>query len=727
MSGSGRAVEFRQDIQGLRAVAVLLVIADHSGVRWLTGGFVGVDVFFVVSGYLITLLLLKEAASTGRIRIGEFYARRARRILPAASLVIVVTMVYAAHEASLSRVRELRADGVWSAFFAANIHFSRLQTDYFAQGPEPSPFQHYWSLAVEEQFYLVWPLLLAVVLLAVARAASRDAMRTRVVTGLLVVIIAASLAWSVHQTMSAPATTYYSSPARAWELAVGALVATCEPRLTGLSALTRGGLGIGGLIAIGSASVLYGSDSAFPGWRALVPVLGAAALITAGVAGQSGPTRVLTLAPLTWLGALSYSLYLWHWPVLVLGPLSSPWSGPRATATLLAVTLVLSVATYYLVENPLRRQPFLRRGRRGLVLWPVTVSVVLVGATVAERQSEELLQARLNPVSGGVPTAEATTNAKGQPFPHTPPTLSPQLPIARRLGEALRAADDGSPVPLPLTNLPEPPDRPFPLPGRCIANSLETSPAEVCPLGRTDARPTMVVLGDSQAGEWLPAINQLGEADGYRVLPLIKLGCSPFDVPEVDGSGAYAWPCTEFRDWAAADIASLAPAVVIVGSEAMSPRMRAAPGRDLSETWVDGVSGLVDHLRGDGARVVVLADTPDLSFDPVDCLTSPHSRLQDCIGAPHPGLADANRTTRTAAEEAGAGYVDTVALLCLDGRCPMVVEDTVTYWDYAHVSPEWAAALAPYVTRLVDAQLAGLTASPTTGVRADAGRPSFRH
>jgi peptidoglycan/LPS O-acetylase OafA/YrhL len=175
-------VEFRQDIQGLRAVAVLLVIADHSGVRWLTGGFVGVDVFFVVSGYLITLLLLKEAASTGRIRIGEFYARRARRILPAASLVIVVTMVYAAHEASLSRVRELRADGVWSAFFAANIHFSRLQTDYFAQGPEPSPFQHYWSLAVEEQFYLVWPLLLAVVLLAVARAASRDAMRTRVVT-----------------------------------------------------------------------------------------------------------------------------------------------------------------------------------------------------------------------------------------------------------------------------------------------------------------------------------------------------------------------------------------------------------------------------------------------------------------------------------------------------------------------------------------------------------------
>jgi peptidoglycan/LPS O-acetylase OafA/YrhL len=707
-----RPVEFRPDIQGLRAVAVLLVIGDHAGARWLPGGFVGVDVFFVISGYLITLLLLRQSGTTGRVRLGDFYARRARRILPAATLVIVAIMAYAAAELSLSRVEQLRKDGWWSAAFAANIHFARLRTDYFAQGPDPSPFQHYWSLAVEEQFYLVWPLLLAGVLVLVARRSGGTGSPVRALTALLIAVSSASLAWSVLRTAATPATTYYSSTARAWELAVGALLAVQEPRLAALGRRARWGLGGGGLVAIWAAAVLYDSGSAFPGWRALLPVLGAAAVITAGVAGEVGPGRLLSLAPLPWLGAISYSLYLWHWPILVLGPGYSPvLAGPRGTVSLLVITLVASVVSYRLVENPLRRSPLLHGGPRGLVLWPVSVAVVLLGMVAAQWHASALLEARMaSPVSSGMPFSSGTTDRSGDRAPSTAP-VAPQPSIEQRLADALRVADSGARVSLPLTNLPRSPHAASELPGDCAADSLETS-TEVCPLGRSGAGRTMVVLGDSQANEWLPAIDRLGADDGFRVLPLIKFGCTPFDVPEVDGAGADYWECTEFRRWAAAYIARTHPQVVIVGSEATSDRMRATPGLTLSQTWSAGVSRLVGRLGRNGARVVVLADTPDLTFDPVDCLTAPHSLLEDCVGAPHEGLAAANGLTRAVAGRAGAGFIDTVALVCLSGRCPTVVDRTMTFMDYAHVSPAWSAALAGDFARIFRQQVGGTHRRP---------------
>ena len=700
VAATSSSTAFRQDIQGLRALAVLLVIADHAGARWLSGGFVGVDVFFVISGYLITLLLVREAASTGRVRIGAFYARRARRILPAASLVIVATMAFAARELSLSRVHQLHEDGVWSAAFAANIHFARLRTDYFAQGPDPSPFQHYWSLAVEEQFYLLWPLLLALLLIVVARRSASSVTRTRALTWLLVVIIAASLTSSMRETSGAPGLAYYSSPARAWELAVGALVAVQEPRLASWERGIRWALGTAGFLAIGTAAVSYGAGSAFPGWRALLPVLGTAALVAAGVAAQTGPSRVLTLAPLPWLGALSYSLYLWHWPVLVLGPdLSHRLTGARGTALLLVVTLTAAVATYYLVENPVRRASVLRHGRRALVLWPVTVGVVLLSVLAAEQHSAALLQARMTgslAVQASLP--RAVKEGTGRHGHEARPTPS-QPSLAQRLADALRLADSGAKVALPLTNLPSRPHVAFPQTSECRADPPETSTG-VCPIGQVDAKQTLVVFGDSQAGEWLPAIDRLGEREGLRVLPLIKLGCPPFDVPVVDGGGADYWQCSEFRRWATSYIANVHPRVVIVGSEATSDRLRTRPGLDLHETWAAGVASLVNRLRQQGPRVMVMPDTPDLAFDPVDCLTAPDSRLGDCVGAPHEGLAAANAITRDVATQGGAGFLDTVSLLCLHGRCPTVVDNTMTFMDYAHVDAAWSAALVGDFDRL---------------------------
>lgn len=704
--------EKRRDIQGLRAVAVLLVIAAHAGAGWLPGGFVGVDVFFVISGYLITTLLLREAASTGRVAIGEFYARRARRILPAASIVIVVTMTYAAHELSLARVEQLRDDAVWSGLFAANIHFARQKVDYFAQGGEPSPFEHFWSLAVEEQFYLVWPLLLALLLILVARAGGSRATRTRLLTLSLVSIIVASWAWSLLQTAAVPGTAYYSSLSRAWELAVGALLAVQQSRLETLGARSRYGLGVAGLLAVVTAAVVYDADSAFPGWRALLPVLGTAALVAAGAAGTTGATRMLSLAPLVWLGDLSYSLYLWHWPVFALGPgQSDRLAGTRGAVLLLGLTLVASIAAYHLVENPIRRARRLQRGRRALILWPIALGAVLIGVVTSEHQAATALEERLVGATDYQPSPAISMTHSGpnrEEGGHaTARRLGNEVSLADRMLEALRVADSGAPVPFPLTNFPHAAESTFPLPPDCVADPPETS-TRVCAVGQRGAAHTVVVLGDSQAGQWLPAMDLLGRRDGFRVVPLIKLACPPFDVPVVDGAGADFWQCTAFRGWSSAYIEEARPELIVVSSEATSYRLRPDSGYNLAETWATGVENTLARLRRSGAPVVVLADTPDLAFDPVDCLTQPGARLDDCVGAPHEGLTAANEITRAAAARSGVGYVDTVGLLCVHGRCPLVVDRTMTFMDYAHVSAAWSVALADDLERLYSRAINGL-------------------
>ena len=266
-------------MQGLRAVAVAMVILDHAAVPWLRGGFVGVDVFFVVSGFLISSLLLHEVTDTGRLRIGHFYARRARRILPAATVVLVVTSVFAAVELSTTKVTEIAQDVRWAAFFAANVHFARLDTDYFEQDRAVSPVQHFWSLAVEEQFYLVWPVLL----LVVAGVAVRG--RLTVITVLVSSAWLLSLTWSVVVTPRSPTASYFSSTTRAWELATGALLALAGHLLPHMPRLARHALSIVGLVGLTVAAVSYDSSTPFPGWRALLPVLGTASLLAAGAAG----------------------------------------------------------------------------------------------------------------------------------------------------------------------------------------------------------------------------------------------------------------------------------------------------------------------------------------------------------------------------------------------------------------------------------------------------------
>ena len=366
---------FRGDIEGLRAIAVLLVVFDHLEVPGFSGGYIGVDVFFVLSGYLITSLLAAEYAKKaegnggrGSISIPGFYARRARRILPAALTVIVTIVVAGGILLNELRVAQINHDAIWAVFFGSNVNFIRQATDYFAQGlMRRSPFQHYWSLAVEEQFYLVWP---ALFLLVTSRTGSPlwIAVRWRARVALTVCAVAvASLTWSIVATAQSPVSAYFSTFTRAWELALGALIGISRRARPGSHARLRAWRPQVGCCSSSPRAPPSSRTTPFPGAAALLPTTATALLIVGGLTARAPlPNRLLCLSPLRFLGRISYSVYLWHWPLVVFASALYPTVSETVQMRLLIlfVTLAVAALSFYLVERPGRRVPRAARGRR---------------------------------------------------------------------------------------------------------------------------------------------------------------------------------------------------------------------------------------------------------------------------------------------------------------------------------------------------------------------------
>ncbi len=709
----------RADVQGLRALAVGVVVLDHLGIGLVAGGFVGVDVFFVVSGFLITSLLLREIVEGGRVRIGAFYARRARRILPAATVVLVAVTVASTLLLPLARAVRVGVDVVWASLFVGNVRLAREGTDYFTADLPPSPVQHFWSLAVEEQFYVVWPAALALVTaLAVWRARRRGTstpvlrpVADRVlgpVTVLVVLAWVASFVWSVVLTRAEPTAAYFSTPARAWELATGALLALAAARGLRLPARGRALVATTGLAAILVAVLAYGPGTPFPGWQAAVPVLGTAAVLAAGDDGHAhGLARLLVVRPATWLGDISYSLYLWHWPVILLTPAAlaaTPFAPvPTVVRLLLVVGLSLALATtsYHLVEAPFRRpaRPW-STTRRSLVLWPAAVAVVLASVAWSGSYRESELDRR----------AEASASFDDAAVPPELRTARTGEAVHDAIAASLDRAAAGGPVPFPvrndLANLDA--DRPR-YPSRCFAQgSAEDS--DICPLGDVGADTRVVLVGDSHAQMWLPGLDEAGQRDGFEVVPIVKFGCPPSDlrVREVDEPGdpeftsCYAW-----RTWALEQVASLSPDTAVVVSRTPPPGMVLAPGVTQEQAWRTAVGDLATSLRASAGRVVLGGDVSYLRRDPAQCVGRADASMAECTVTADATTATFNRLTRQAAADAGADFADLDSLVCVRGRCPMVVADVVTYHDAQHVSATWA--------REVDERLAELLGLGPTG------------
>jgi peptidoglycan/LPS O-acetylase OafA/YrhL len=700
-------VHFRQDIQGLRAVAVTLVALDHANVGPFHGGFVGVDVFFVISGYLITSLLLREADKSGHISLSSFYARRARRILPAAVLVTLATILLSVLYLDGARALSVGEQAIWVTFFAANIKFAAEETDYFAEGAPASPLQHYWSLAVEEQYYLFWPLILigAIALLAGWLKGPR-----RAAIAVLAVIITASFAWSVHQTGQDPTAAYFSTPARAYELAIGALAAAVTPYvarwsrsyLPFLLALASWV----GVAMIAYSALAYTPQTPFPGSAAAVPVVGTALLLLGGLERVAawGPQRALSVLPMRLVGDWSYSFYLWHWPVIIVARYQfggiSGWRG----LAVLGVALALSAATYYWVETPFRTRKVWSKGRiRALLLYPATIAIVLPSVAVANH----VVRSGAN--DGGPPI---TVASYGQGDPAKPRRFSDDPYVALVQASVLAAQNEMEipgglrPSPLDLTDS-------VASVADCPYFDLQPRELRLCPRGDTEGDKQMVLIGDSHARQWIPALELIAEQHGYVAYFLVREGCPAADVVPWKKTGGGSVGCPALQDWAVEQVEELEPELTILATDANDRGFTDDRGNQVGDD--DGIeqmleSGLVDtieQVKPYSGKTVVIGDPPIHSISPVQCLTKDDPTLLGCLSAPEQRSIRMTRATERAAATAGADFIRTAHWFCFRDLCPTVVGDLITHRDDEHITVEYAEYLAPELARLLGFPPAG--------------------
>ena len=376
LDAKGYRAEFRPDIQALRALAVLLVVLYHADIPWVHGGFFGVDVFFVVSGFVITNVLLRERASKGSTSIPDFYSRRIRRILPAATVILIATIFATYHWLSFITGASAAEDAKYVAAFVGNFHFASIGTQYLTAHQPPSTLQQFWSLAVEEQFYLVWPILF--LFLTLPRKLFSPAIR---LIAALLLIIGISLAWCIIETNQNAVWAFFSPLTRAWELALGALLAVLSPHLRGQAPRTGQALTIMGVVALLLCTWFYSSTTLWPGTAVIAPVLATGAVIAGGsLRGPDSFGGLVRFAPIQWIGNISYSLYLVHWPIIAIATQYAITPLPlRSEIELVALSVALSAVLYYTIENPIRKSKWLVNHR------PVTFvfGAILIGFSFA--------------------------------------------------------------------------------------------------------------------------------------------------------------------------------------------------------------------------------------------------------------------------------------------------------------------------------------------------------
>jgi peptidoglycan/LPS O-acetylase OafA/YrhL len=704
---AGAHAGFRADVEGLRAVAVLSVVLFHAGVGAAGGGFVGVDVFFVLSGYLITGLLWSELARTGTLRLASFYARRVRRLLPAAALVLVATAVAAAALLPPLRARPALGDILSAGLYAANYRFALQRTDYLNADAPPSPAQHYWSLGVEEQFYLLWPLLLAGAALGLRHGAR--ASRARAAT-VLALAGAGSLALSVHLTRVSQPWAFFSLSTRAWELAAGGLVALAAPALRRLPAAAAVPLGWLGLVTVLAAVVRLGEGTPYPGTAAILPVAGTAAVLAAGVRPvRGGVALVLAPAPLRFVGRISYSWYLWHWPLLVLTPIATgrPLTVPPGLA-LSAASGALAYGTVRLVEDPVRFSPRLRaRPGRGLAVGAALTAVVALACAGASAAvpvprarggpASTVALPPIPPTTAGARPARAVSAAQRRLAAVTAPVLA-----------AVRAAGTTRAVPANLAPSVAGAhgDKAAPFVDGCHVSYTGTRSPR-CGYGDPDAKTTVVLFGDSHATQWFPALERIAVARHWRLVSLTKTTCPPVEISIVSPVLGRAY--TECDRWRAASLARIRaehPIAVVLGvarhyGDVYGFTVYGGP-------WLAGLAATVRDVRAAGAAAVLLGPTPKPAGDVPDCLSE---HLSDATACATPRARAVNaagmRAERAATVRAGGTYVDVSRWICAPTSCPAVVGRLLVYRDDNHLTTGYPAWLAPVLAAELDGALAG--------------------
>ena len=636
--------DFRPDIEGIRGVAILLVVGFHAGIRSLAGGFVGVDVFFVLSGFLITGILAREVAATGDVDVQAFYARRARRLLPALLVVLVATIglsmwLYAPIDQPM-----IASDGRAVALHYGNVLFARNAVNYHASSG--NPFLHTWSLAVEEQFYLIWPFLFAFV----GRSYGASGATPRRLINWIAIAGALSFVASLWLTGVSQPWAFFGMPTRIWEFAVGGMAALA---LTDRAApgervgFTLQGLG---LAAIAFATVSFDEALPYPGFAALLPAAGAVALISGGaIARSSVLTTALSSAPLRWLGRMSYSWYLWHWPLVGVGAALDWKIGVGGKLVWSLVALGLAVLTHRFVEEPFREK---------------------VAPTASAQKA--------NAYALGASFCVALI-AWGALM------VSVRRVTSRPQRQFLAARNDNM--------------------GHDCWGSMIENAGGPCVFGDLSSSTKVVLMGDSHAEHWLPAMERIGRERHWKVYAMVKPACPVADMPEMINARLKRdyTECTSWRREKLRQILALRPNIVVLSSyDHYIPADGEASSWNVSPaSWEAGLRRTYGMLSRAGIKTIAMRDVPDAGFDAPACLSRRASgapfQIRDCTYS----LADGLRQSAIDAQSAAVRGLRNVAVVSMNDRvcaqspCSVVQRGVVVFRDDDHLTTTFSRAEAP--------------------------------
>ena len=654
-----RGTSYRGDIEGLRGIAVLLVVAYHAGIQRVSGGFAGVDVFFVLSGYLITGILVNQVTRTGRIDYVQFYARRMRRLLPAVTLTLLAVLAASALLLGPMERIEPALSAIATALYSSNLFFLSRAVDYFASSSEQNPLLHTWSLAVEEQFYLVWPFLVFV-----GWRFGRSRRRLALLMGAFSL---ASFAGCVLLTYKRQPWAFFGTPARAWEFGLGG-IATLLPAMRGDLARTMwrwlGWIGLA--LVVGTAFVLR-TTIPFPGYAALAPVVGTTLALIAGTMGDDrlSVRSVLDTRVLRWIGGRSYAWYLWHWPVLVFGAVLWPKMALPGRVACVVVALALAAATTALVENPLRFLPWLvARPRRSIAMG---LACTLGAAAIA---------------------------------------FGAQRAAVARGGQFWRAERDRSR--LAGTG--------------CTLDPEQVTP-RFCTFGDASSSTTVVLFGDSHAAQWFSAVDSVARLRHFKLLALTKYSCPVARVAVYnDGLARRFVECEQWRELAIGELLKLHPSRVVIGQFARRGGVRVTESGALDSLsaagWTLGLHSTLATLDSAGIGTLLLTDSPATGVAVPRCLSRAEFRGQPASTCGVARDVAVDSLSRRADVDASRGLafvrqLDLTDRICGPATCEPIRDGIVVYHDGNHLSDAFVRVLTP----AIDSAIVALPASERAPLR----------
>lgn len=662
---------YRADIDGLRALAIIPVIGFHAGWSAFGGGFVGVDVFFVISGFLISSMLLDELQESGRINVVKFYAKRARRLFPALALVMLATLLLGSlFLLPFGEQQDLAKSSLATSLFVSNIFFW-MQSGYFDGPSELKPLLNMWSLSVEEQFYWVWPFLLVGLWQCARKFGVVAHQRRTVVMKALVVIAAASFGSCVWLTFKSQPTAFYMMPARSWEFALGGLVIFAPP----LSDLRSrqwlpSVLGLAGMGMIVMPVVTLSYATPFPGVAAAIPALGTALLIYSGASEGSLTRRLLSMRAFVTFGLLSYSWYLWHWPLLAISRAYTYGSHDLVRDSfLVAAALLLSLLTYRFVENPIRHSKSgIFSTTRGALVSGMGLLIVVIACSLALG-----IYAKFIATSSG---QQAALLAAMEDSVELTPECSKGEGITRFSGVL--------------------------------------SAAKKCTIGDKEHPKRVLLWGDSFAGHYAPLLDRIGRKGGFAVLQRQWDGCAPLlGVMQWHGRIAQR-DCAEFNPQVAAELKALrvngVDTVVLAAHWLQQfPAVGGVDqsGQDVLVKFETGLRQTLDELGRLDFNVLLVAQTPLLPINVPRCLGR---RSAEACGVSRATFEEmrvnVSRVMRALVENRpNMRIFDPAQLLCDPINCSVIIGNTIVYRDSAHLTasvlpllePEWALQLQGFL------------------------------